>query len=118
MRIKPHIRYLEIVTPDVEGTIAVFEASSGIKFSGPIAELGNGRLADVPGGGQISVRAPMHDAEAPVTRTYFLTDDIEAATEAAVAAGAELAHPPLEIPGRGKFSIVFHGENQFGYWQD
>jgi len=37
--------------------------------------------------------------------------DIEAATEAAVAADAELAHPPLEIPGRGTFSIFFHGEN-------
>jgi len=118
MTVKPHIRYLEIVTPDVEGTIAIFEASSGVTFSDPIAELGNARLADVPGGSQISVRAPMHDAEAPATRTYFLTDDIEAATEAAVAAGAELAHQPLEIPGRGTFSIFFHGENQFGYWQD
>jgi len=118
MTVKPHIRYLEIVTQDVEGTIAIFEASNGVTFSGPIAELGNARLADVPGGSQMSVRAPMHDAEAPVTRTYFLTDDIEAATEAAIAAGAELAHPPMEIPGRGKFSIFFHGENQFGYWQD
>ena len=27
MEIKPHIRYLEIVTPDVEGTIAVLELS-------------------------------------------------------------------------------------------
>lgn len=118
MEIKPHIRYLEIVTPDVAGTIAVFEASSAVSFSEPIAELGNARLAELPGGSQISVRAPMHDAEAPVTRTYFLTEDIEAATEAAIAAGAELAHPVLEIPGRGKFSIFFHGENQFGYWQD
>jgi len=118
MTIKPHIRYLEIVTPDVDGTIAVLESSSGVKFSGPIAELGNGRLAELPGGSQISVRAPMHETEVPVTRTYFLTDDIDAATERAVAAGAELAHPPLEIPGRGTFSIFFHGENQFGYWQD
>jgi len=118
MTVKPHIRYLEIVTPDVDGTIAVLESAGGVKFSSPIAELGNGRLAELPGGSQISVRAHMHDAEVPVTRTYFLTDDIEAATEAAVAAGAELAHPPLDIPGHGKFSIFFHGENQFGYWQD
>lgn len=118
MTVKSHIRYLEIVTPDVEGTIAIFEKSSDVSFSAPIAELGNARVADVQGGSQISVRAPMHDAETPVTRTYFLTDDIDAATEEAVAAGAELAHPVLEIPGRGKFSIFFHGENQFGYWQD
>jgi predicted enzyme related to lactoylglutathione lyase len=44
--------------------------------------------------------------------------DIEVATKAAVVAGAELAHPPLEIPGRGTFSIFFLCENQFGYWQD
>jgi len=94
MTVKPYIRYLEIVTPDVDGTIAVLESAGGVKFSGPIAELGNGRLAELPGGSQISVRAPMHDAEIPVTRTYFLTDDIEAATDAAIAAGAELAHPP------------------------
>ena len=112
------VRYLEIVTPDVDGTIAIFTALKGAKFSNPVAELGNARVAEMPDGGQIGVRAPMHDAEEPVTRTYFLTDDIEAATEQAVAAGAELAHPVLEIPGQGKFSIVFHGGNQFGFWQD
>ncbi len=112
------VRFLEIVTPDVDGTISIFERSSPVKFSDPVAEFGNARIAEMPDGGQVSIRAPMHDAEAPVTRTYFLTDDIETATEKAVAAGAELAHPVLEIPGRGKFSIFFHGENQFGYWQD
>ena len=111
------IQYLEIVTPDVEGTIAIFAASTGAKFSDPVAEFGNAKIAQMPGGGQISVRAPMHDAEEPVTRTYFLTEDIEAATKQAVAAGAGLAHPVTEIPEHGKFSIFFHGSNQFGYWQ-
>ena len=72
------IRFLEIVTPDVEGTLKIFENSGPLTFSQAIPELGNAR----------------------------------------VAAGAELAHDVLEIPGRGKFSIFFHGENQFGYWQD
>jgi len=115
---KSQIRYLEIVTPDVDGTIAMFETSGPLTFSEPIAELGNARIADLPDGSQMSIRAPMHETEETVTRTYFLTDNIEAATEAAVKAGAELAHPVLEIPGRGKFSIFFHGGNQFGYWQD
>ncbi|NNC36500.1 MAG: hydroxylase [Hyphomonadaceae bacterium] len=112
------IRYLEIITPDVDSTVTNFEFANGAEFSGPVAELGNARVADMPGGGKIGVRAPMHDAEDPVTRTYFLTDDIEAATKQALEAGAELAHPVMEIPGQGKFSIVFHGGNQFGYWQD
>lgn len=111
------IQYLEVVTPDVEGTISIFAASNNAKFSDPVPELGNARVARMPDGGRISVRAPMHADEAPVTRTYFLTGDIEGATEQAVAAGAELAHPVMDIPGQGKFSVFFHGKNQFGYWQ-
>lgn len=118
MQFDSKIRYLEIVTPDVDGTIAMFEKSSAVKFSNPVAELGNARTAPMAGGAQMGIRAPMHDAEEPVTRTYFLTDDIETATADAVAAGAELAHPVMEIPGQGKFSIFFQGGNQFGYWQD
>jgi len=112
------IGYLEIVTPDVDGTIAVFAAANGAVFSDPVAGLGNARVAEMPGGGRIGVRAPMRDTEDPVIRTYFLTDDIDAATEKAVAAGAELAHPVMELPGQGKFSIVLLGGNQFGFWQD
>jgi len=112
------VRYLEIVTPDVDGTVAVLSGSTETGFDGPVPELGNAMLATFPDGSQVSVRAPMHDAEVPVTRTYFLTENIEAATEAAIAAGAELAHPVMEIPGRGKFSIFFNGDNQFGLWQD
>jgi len=112
------VRYLEIVTPDVDGTIAIFVDLNGAKFSNPIADLGNSRVAEMPSGGQIGVRAPMHAAEEVVTRTYFSTDDIEAVTERAVAAGAELAVPVMDVPGQGKFSIVFQGGNQFGYWQD
>lgn len=118
MQIDSSIRYLEIVTPDVAGTVAVFEKSSAVKFSDPIEALGNARTAPMAGGAQMGIRAPMSETEEPVTRTYFATDNIEVATEQAVAAGAELAHPVMEIPGQGKFSIFFHGDNQFGYWQD
>ena len=110
-------QFLEIVTPDVEGTIAMFAASHEAVFSNPIPAFGNGRVAKMPDGGQISVRAPMHESEEPVTRSYYLTNDIEGATQRAIASGATLAHPVMDIPGEGKFSIVFHGENQFGFWQ-
>lgn len=117
--LKPsQIRFLEIVTPDVDGTIAIFETSGPLTFSDPVPELGNARVATLPDGSEMSVRAPMHETETPVTRSYFLTEDIEAATQAAVKAGAELAHGIMEIPGRGKFSIFFHGETQFGFWED
>lgn len=111
------IAYLEIVTPDVDGTIAVLEQSTGAKFSDPRPELGNSRLANMEGGGQVGVRAPMHDGEKPVTRTYFATDEIDTSTDVAIKAGGELAHPVMELPGTCKFSIFFKGNNEFGLWE-
>lgn len=38
------------------------------------------------------------------------------ALAAAVEAGAETMHPPLEIPGQGRFAIYMHGGIQNGLW--
>ena len=59
----------------------------------------------------------MHETEEPVVRPYWLVDDIEAAVAAAVEAGGEIAHPPMEIPGHGTFAIYVHGGNDHGLWQ-
>ena len=112
------IGYIEIVTPDVDGTVEMFRNWNRTVFEGPVPELGNAMVASLSGGGRVGVRAPMHDAEEATTRTYFLTENIEEATAAAIATGAELAHPVMEIPGQGKFSIFFQGGNQFGLWQN
>jgi predicted enzyme related to lactoylglutathione lyase len=74
-------------------------------------------VAELAGGGRVGVRAPMHESEKPVVRPYWLVDDIEAALATAVASGAEVAHPPLEIPGQGTFAIYFLGGTQQGLWQ-
>jgi len=50
-------------------------------------------------------------------RPYWLVDDIVAAVAAAVQAGAELAVPPMEIPGHGTFAIYRRGGNDHGLWQ-
>lgn len=112
------IRYLEIVTPDVDGVCALYAASLGVGFGEPVPELGMARTADLPGGGQLGVRAPMRDTEEPVVRPYALVDDVEAATAAAAEAGAEVAMPPMELPGQGRFSIVIQGGIHQGFWQD
>lgn len=111
------IQYLEIVTPDVEATCSAYAAAHGVAFSAPVAELGEARTCELPGGGRLGVRAPLHESETPTVRPYVLVDDIEAAVAAAVAAGAEVAHPPLEIPGRGTFAIVALGGLHHGLWQ-
>ena len=63
------------------------------------------------------VRAPMHETEEPVVRPYLLVDDIDAAAKAAEEAGGEIAHPPMEIPGHGKFAIFIQGGIHHGVWQ-
>jgi predicted enzyme related to lactoylglutathione lyase len=112
-----NIQYLEIVTPDVDAVCATYARLHGVTFSDADPGLGNARTAPLPGGGLVGVRAPMHETEEPVVRPYVLVDDIEAATDAAVAAGGEIAHPPMEIPGHGKFAIYIHGGIHHGLWQ-
>jgi len=112
-----NIQYLEIVTPDVGAVCASLAATQGLTFSDPVEVFGNARIAEVADGKRIGVRAPMHDDEAPATRPYYLTEDIEAATQAAEAAGAMIAHPPMEMPGQGTFSILFQGGIEYGFWQ-
>lgn len=111
------IHYLEIVTAEVEAVCAAYAAADGVQFGEPDAGLGNARTAALPGGGLVGVRAPMHEAEEPVVRPYWLVDDIEAAVAAAVKAGGEVAHPPMEIPGHGTFAIYIQGGVHHGLWQ-
>jgi predicted enzyme related to lactoylglutathione lyase len=46
-----------------------------------------------------------------------LVDDVEAAVAAVEDAGGEIAHPPMEIPGHGKFAIYIQGGLHHGLWQ-
>lgn len=111
------IHYLEVVTPDVDATCRAYERLYDVSFGEPDATLGNARTAELSNGGLVGVRAPMHEAEEPVVRPYALVDDIDAAVEAVGGAGAEIAHPPLEIPGHGKFAIYMQGGIHHGLWQ-
>ncbi|MEM8985746.1 MAG: hydroxylase [Pseudomonadota bacterium] len=111
------VHYLEIVTSSVEETCAALAAHHKVTFSAPEAVLGNARVAMLEEGGRIGVRAPLRDDEEPVVRPYMLVDDIEAASIAAEAAGAEFAMRATEIPGQGKFAIYVLGEIQHGLWQ-
>ena len=112
------VRYLEIVTPEVDATCACYEKLHGVSFGEPEAGLGNARTAALAGGGVVGVRAPMHETEKPVVRPYVLVDDIDAAAREAQEAGGVIAHSPMEIPGHGKFAIYIQGGIHHGLWQD
>lgn len=111
------VYYLEIVTPDVDATCDALEQLHAVEFGEAESGLGNARTAGLAGGGLIGVREPMHESEGPVVRPYFLVKDIDAAAAAAAEAGCEIAHPPLELPGHGKFAIYIQGGVQLGLWQ-
>ena len=111
------LHYLEIVAKDVDAVCAAYEASNGLRFGPPEPMLGNARTAIRPGGGKVGVRAPMRETEEPVIRPYWLVEDIKSAVAGAAAAGAEIAHPPLEIPGQGTFAIYIVGGTHHGLWQ-
>ena len=111
------VQYLEIVTQDVDATCATYTKLHGVTFSERDPGLGNARTAALANGGMIGVRAPMHESEEPVVRPYLLVEDVDAAAAAAVNAGGEIAHPPMEIPGHGKFAIFIQGGIHHGLWQ-
>jgi predicted enzyme related to lactoylglutathione lyase len=111
------VHYLEIVTPSVDGVCAAYEASLGVTFGAAEPLLGGARTAPLPDGGSVGVRPPLRDTEEPIVRPYWLVDDIHAAVEAAAAQGAFVAHPPLEIPGKGTFAIYIQGGVNHGLWQ-
>ncbi len=111
------VQYLEIVTPDMDETCALFERTHGVTFGDPVPEFGSARTAALNDGRIIGVRKPMRANEDPVVRPYMLVDDIDAAIKAAEDAGAEIAIPPMEMPGRGKFAIYILGGIDHGLWE-
>lgn len=111
------LHFLEIVTPEMDTTIALLSELHGVTFGDPQMQFGNSRLATLKSGGRLSVRKPMHDAEQPAVRPYVLVDDVEAAFEAAQKAGGQPMVPPMEIPGEGKFALFMLGGIEHGVWQ-
>jgi predicted enzyme related to lactoylglutathione lyase len=112
-----HVHYLEIVASDVNAVCAAYEAAHGITFGSADPLLGGARTAPLPVGGSVGVRGPLRETEEPVVRPYWLVEDIEAALVRASKQGAFVAHPPLEIPGRGTFAIYIQGGVDHGLWQ-
>lgn len=111
------IHYLEIVTKDVDATCELYSGVHGVTFNDADQSLGSAQTAKMTDGGMMGIRAPMHDGEKSVTRAYMLVEDIEAAVAAAAKSGAEIAVPPMKIPGHGTCAIYFQGGIEAGLWQ-
>jgi predicted enzyme related to lactoylglutathione lyase len=111
------VHYLEIVTKDVDVTCKLCSAVHGVTFGDADQSLGGARTAQLADGGMLGIRAPMHAGENSVTRAYMLVEDIEAAVAAAKDSGAEIAVPPMKLPGHGTCAIYIQGGIEAGLWQ-
>jgi len=118
MTIPEHgVHYLEIITPDIEAARKLYSQAYGWTFEAKVPELGNAYVATLPGGSLCGIRAPMHDKELPIIRTYLRVTDIAAATAKAEELGAMILLGPTELPGHGTIAIYIHGGIEQGLWQ-
>lgn len=111
------IQYLEIVSSEVDAICSAYENSHRVSFGDAEELLGGARTCSLADGSVIGVRPPLRATEQPIVRPYWLVEDIEQATAEVKAQGAEIAVPPLEIPGKGKFAIYLLGGVDHGLWQ-
>lgn len=111
------IHYLEIVSNDIDAVCNAYEAAHHVQFGAADELLGGARTCTLSNGSIVGVRGTLSSSEIPVVRPYWLVEDIKVALENAVSQGAEIAHPPLEIAGKGIFAIYIQGDVQHGLWQ-
>jgi len=111
------VHYLEIVSHDVDAVCKTYETTYSVNFSEPDELLGGARTCLLPNDSIVGVRGPLRETEEPVVRPYWLVDDIDQAVAKAEAEGADIAMPPMNIPGKGKFAIYILGSNELGLWQ-
>lgn len=111
------VHYLEIVCRDVPAQCAALKRVHGLSFGPFVADLGQARVAEAPGGTRIGVRAPLAEHEQPIIRTYLAVDDIARAAKEAEAAGAVIAYPPTRQGDTGTWAIYILGDVQMGLWQ-
>ena len=110
------IQYLEIVTQNVDATCALYSNLHQVNFSACQPSLGNAKTATLNDGSLIGIRAPLRSTEAPITRSYFLVENIDMAVEKAEQSGAQVALPPTQLPGYGTCAIIIYGQVEFGFW--
>lgn len=118
MKIVPEhsVHYVELVTSDADKLRAALAKAHGWNFVQE-PDLGGAWVAEMPGGGRCGIRAPMHDQEKPVTRTYLRVADLDAAVKAAAENGALIALPSMDLGKHGRIAIYILGGIEQGLWQ-
>ncbi len=111
------LRYLEIVTPEVDSTCALYERLYNVPFGPRDASLGQARVGQRSDGTLIGVRSPLADHETPTMRAYVAVDDIDRAVKVAEEGGGMIAYPPTRQGEHGRFAIFIKDGVEHGLWQ-
>ena len=111
------VHYLEIVSPDADALVGLYQRAYGLAFGPPDPDLGQARVATHADGALVGIRAPLAAHEQPVVRSYLAVDDLRHAVQQAEAAGATVAYGPTLQGQRGTFAILVQGGVQHGLWQ-
>jgi predicted enzyme related to lactoylglutathione lyase len=103
--------WYELMTPDLSGAKAFYEAVVGWKFVDPAPHTnGYGFIANVDGGmtgGTLGLTADMieHGAR-PCWLGYIGVDDVDASLKAIEAAGGSVQMPARDVPMAGRIAMV------------
>ena len=111
------IYYLEVVTNDVDKECERYAFVHNVTFGEPEPSLGGACVVKLENGSLLGIRAPMRETESPTVRHYMLVDDIESAVAKSAQLGAEIAVPPMVLPGFGQCAIVIQNGVETGFWQ-
>lgn len=112
------VYYLEIVTPEVDQVVRLYERVYGWRFQDMGPDMGHSHVAILPNGARCGVRAPMHEEEKTVTRSYVRVTDIEQRVKEAEEMGGFIALDLMEMPGgMGRIAIYFLGGIEHGMWE-
>ncbi|MCC1494452.1 VOC family protein [Cognatishimia sp. F0-27] len=101
----------ELMTRDVDAAIAYYKDTCG--WTVDAMPMGDGTTYWVCSNDGAPTAGIMDMAGLPGTKdmpphwfTYLAVDDVEAATEATVAAGGQVIRPPFEVPNTGLIALV------------
>lgn len=111
------VHYVEIVSPDADALVGMYERVHGLSFGAPDPDLGQARVATRADGSLVGIRKPLAEHEHPIMRTYLAVGDIQQAVKSAAERGATIAYPPTRQGQRGTFAIVIQGGVEHGLWQ-
>lgn len=103
------VHWTELMTRDVTGTKAFYEAMCGWTFSEmpmPTGMYYLGMRDGVPVAGLFDVSGSDFEGYEPQWMTYFAVDDIDAALEQTRDAGGKIAREVFEIPGVGRIAMI------------